>query len=116
MRGYIYLFMSILFEIVGSACLKLSDGFTNIVPSMLLIVFYGASFTFIIFALKTISLSIGYSIWAGLGTAGAALLGVLLFNEVISIVNIVGLLLIIGGVVLMNLDQGAEEKKENQFT
>lgn len=110
MRGYLYLFVAILFEIIGSAFLKLSDGFTNIIPSLLLILFYGLSFTFIIFALKTISLSIGYSIWAGLGTAGAALVGVVLFHEQISGINIVGLIIIIGGVVVMNLTKDGESQ------
>ena len=57
MRGYMFLFVAILFEIAGSALLKLSDGFTNIIPTLLLFLFYGLSFTVLIFALKTISLS-----------------------------------------------------------
>jgi len=103
MRGYMYLIVSILFEIVGSACLKLSEGFTNLTPSLLLILFYGLSFTFIILALKTISLSVGYSIWAGLGTAGAAVVGIFLFDETLSSTNIIGLIIIISGVILMNV-------------
>jgi len=110
MRGYIYLFLSILFEITGSAFLKLSEGFTNLMPSILLIFFYGLSFALIIFALKTISLSVGYSIWAGLGTAGAALIGVIFFNEILSNINIMGLVIIISGVVLMNINQKSKEQ------
>lgn len=110
MHGAIFLIISIVFEVVGTTFLKLSDGFTNIVPIILLIVFYGLSFTFFVFALRTISLSVGYSIWSGLGTAGAALIGVLIFNEVISGVNIIGLLIIIAGIVLMNMDQASEEE------
>lgn len=112
MRGYIFLIVSILFEIIGSACLKLSEGFTNLVPSLLLILFYGLSFTFIIFALKTISLSVGYSIWAGLGTAGAAIVGVFLFQETLSGINFVGLLVIISGVILMNMKTKHNNTKE----
>jgi len=104
MRGYVYLIVSILFEVAGSAFLKLSDGFTNLMPSILLIIFYGISFTIFVFALKTISLSVGYSIWAGLGTAGSALVGVFLFNEHMSSTNIVGLIVIMGGVVIMNMN------------
>lgn len=116
MRGYVYLFFSILFEVVGSACLKMSDGFTNVVPSLLLIIFYGLSFAIFVVALKTISLSIGYSIWSGLGTAGAALVGVLLFNEIISGINMIGLVVIIAGVVVMNMGQKTEEIRENPST
>lgn len=113
MRGYVYLIVSILFEIVGSACLKLSAGFTNVIPSLLLILFYGLSFTFIIFALKTISLSVGYSIWAGLGTAGAAIVGVFLFKETLSGINFVGLVVIIAGVILMNIKTKSNNTKES---
>jgi len=110
MRGYIYLFTSILFEVAGSAFLKLSNGFTELTPSLLLVVFYVLSFAMIILSLKTISLSVGYSIWAGLGTAGAALVGVFLFNELLSSINIIGLIIIIIGVVIMNI------KKESECT
>lgn len=103
MKGYLLLLVSITFEITGSAFLNMSNGFTNLIPTILVILFYGLSFTIFVFALKTISLSIGYSIWAGLGTAGTAIVGVVLFNEVLSGVNILGLLTIIAGVVVMNL-------------
>lgn len=116
MRGYIYLFISILFEIAGSSFLKLSDGFTNLIPSLLLIFFYGLSFTIFIFALKTVSLSVGYSIWAGLGTAGAALVGIFLFNEVLSGINIIGLVVIISGVVIMNINNKNENTDKAHST
>lgn len=116
MRGYIFLFVAILFEIAGAALLKLSDGFTNIIPTLFLILFYGLSFTALIFALKTISLSIGYSIWAGLGTAGTALVGVFLFNEVLTGINILGLIVIISGVVIMNVKETAKNKDEAHST
>jgi len=114
MRGYIFLLLSIIFEVTGSAFLKLSDGFTNLIPSLLLILFYGLSFTFFVFALKTVSLSVGYSIWAGLGTAGAALVGVFLFKELLSGINFFGLIVIIAGVVIMNMGKDTEEKSEVQ--
>lgn len=116
MRGYIYLLLSILFEVIGSAFLKLSEGFTKLTPSIFLILFYSLSFIFIIFALKTVSLSVGYSIWAGLGTAGAALVGVFIFNEMLSGINIIGLIVIISGVVIMNLNQTSEDKEQTHAT
>lgn len=69
----------------------------------MLIISYGLSFTIFVFALKTISLSIGYSIWAGLGTVGAALVGMFLFDETLSVLNMVGLVVIVAGVVIMNM-------------
>src|SRR5690625_1122421 len=116
MRGYIYLFVSILFEVTGSAFLKLSGGFTKLVPSLLLVLFYALSFVFIIFALKTVSLSVGYSMWAGLGTAGAALVGMFVFKEMLSAINVIGLFILITGVVIMNMDTKSEETEKAQST
>ena len=107
--------MAILFEVIGSAFLKLSEGFTNIIPSLLLIFSYGLSFIFFIIAFLTISLSVGYSIWAGLGTAGASLVGVFLFNEMLSTINTIGLLIIISGVVIMNMDKKPEPTDEGDL-
>lgn len=112
MRGYIYLLLSIGFEVTGSAFLKMSDGFTNMLPSILLVLFYGFSFTIFVFALKTISLSIGYSVWAGLGTAGTALIGMFLFKETLSGINIFGLIVIICGVVVMNMSKKSESSEK----
>lgn len=111
MRGFVYLLISILFEVIGSACLKLSNGFTNVTPTLFLVLFYALSFTFIILALKTVSLSVGYSIWAGLGTAGAALIGLFFFNETLSTINVIGLVIIISGVVLMNINEKPTNNK-----
>lgn len=116
MRGFIFLLVSILFEVIGSAFLKLSEGFTKLTPSLLLVLFYVLSFTFIILALKTISLSVGYSIWAGLGTAGAALVGMFLFNETLSGLNIFGLIIIISGVIIMNATKTSEDSEQAPST
>lgn len=112
MRGYLYLVISILFEIIGSAFLKLSDGFTSLWPSVMLVLFYGLSFTIFVFALKTVSLSVGYSLWAALGTSGTALVGVLLFNEVLTGMNLLGLFIIVCGVVVMNMKKSEETSEE----
>lgn len=116
MHGYIYLLLSILFEVAGSTFLKMSEGFTNLIPSLLLVFFYGSSFIFIIFSLKTVPLSVGYSIWAGLGTAGAALVGIFLFNEILSGINILGLIVIISGVVIMNMKKSDASKDQAHST
>lgn|SRR5699024_2368408 len=102
MNGFIYLSGAILFEIIGTTMLKLSNGFSVLLPSIAVVLCFGLSFFFLVFALRTIPLSLGYSIWSGIGTAGAALIGVVLFNEVLSKVNLIGLVIIILGVIVMN--------------
>lgn len=112
MKGYIYLLVAILFEIVGTSMLKLSNGFTNLIPSIILVVSFGLAFLMIALSLKTIPLSTGYSIWAGVGTAGTAVVGVLFFNEILSVINVIGLIIIIIGVVIMNLAKKPELANE----
>lgn len=108
MKYYLILFISILFEIFATSMLKLSDGFTNLIPSIALVIGFGISFTLLIISLKFIPLSIAYSIWAGLGTAGTALVGMFLFNEILSGLNVFGLMIIIVGVVIMNLEKKSD--------
>lgn len=112
MKGYIALGISIVSEIFGTSMLKLSEGFTNMFPSFGVIVGYGLSFYFLSLCLKTVPLSLAYAIWSGLGTALTALIGVLLWQDPISIISMVGLVFIIGGVVLLNTSKSPESVRE----
>ena len=104
---WLYLVLAILFEISGTTCMKLSEGFTKIVPSILLFVFYSLSFGMLTLALKRIDVSIAYAVWSGVGTALSATIGVLWFKEPITALKLISLALIIGGVVGLNLSGGA---------
>lgn len=101
--SWVLLFLAIAFEVSGTTCMKLSQGFTQLWASILVFVFYGFSFTASTFALKTIDLSIAYAIWTGLGTALMAIIGMIWFKEPLSTVKILSLLMIIFGVVFLNL-------------
>ena len=68
--------------------------------------FYGVCFYFLTLALKKVDVSVAYAIWSGVGTALIATLGVLYFREPISILKVVGLAAIIGGVVALNISGG----------
>ncbi|WP_017549459.1 DMT family transporter [Salinicoccus carnicancri] len=107
MRNYIYLGGAIVFEVAGTTMLSLSEGFSNLMPTIAMAICFALSFISLIFALKAIPLSLAYSIWAGLGTAGAGVIGIFLFGETLSTVNIIGLLVIITGVVIMNMSDSA---------
>lgn len=113
MKGYFYLMYAIVFEVIGTTMLKLSDGFSNLAPSIGVIAGFGISFTFMIFALQMIPLSLAYSIWAGLGTAGTGIISVIVFNEVLSTLNIIGLTIIITGVVIMNMSNNRENQTQS---
>jgi small multidrug resistance pump len=96
---WLYLALAIGAEAVGTTCMKLSDGFSKLTPSVLLFVFYGISFALFVLALKRIDVSVAYAIWAGLGVLIIGLVGILYFKEPVSALKIVSTLLIIGGVV-----------------
>lgn len=103
MKHWLYLAFAILLEVSGTTSMKLSQGFTRIVPSVLIFVLYGASFVALTFALKKIDVSIAYAVWSGVGTAAIAIIGIAFFREPATMVKFVSILLIIIGVVGLNL-------------
>ena len=107
MQSWLLLIIAILLEITGTTCMKLSKGFTNPVPSVLMFVFYGAGFIPLTMALKKIDVSIAYAVWSGLGTALIAIIGILWFKEGVGALKIVSILLIILGIIGLNLSGGA---------
>ena len=103
--GWFLLALAIALEAAGTTCMKLSGGFKEIVPSVLVFVFYGLSFTAFIYALKTIDLSISYAIWAGVGLALIAAIGILYFREPVTVPKMVFMGLIIIGVIGLSLSR-----------
>lgn len=101
--SYFYLALAILFEVCGTICMKLSEGFTKILPSVLIYVFYGISFTVFTIALKKLDVSLAYAIWAGLGLSMISLIGHLGFNEPMPPVRIISLALIVIGVIGLHM-------------
>ncbi|MDM7998504.1 MAG: multidrug efflux SMR transporter [Dehalococcoidia bacterium] len=101
--GWIYLALSVATEVIGTAAMKLSRGFTKIVPSILMLAFYGLSFAFLTLALKKIDVSIGYAIWAGIATALVGVVGILYFKEPVTIIKVVSIALVVLGVIGLTL-------------
>jgi small multidrug resistance pump len=100
---WLFLAIGILFEVLGTVCMKLAEGFTKLIPSVFVFVFYGISLAALVFVLKKIEVSIAYAIWASLGTALIALIGIVWFKEPVSITKIVSLIFIIIGVLGLEL-------------
>lgn len=101
--SWIFLICAIFFEVAGTTFLKLSNGFSRLVPVIFMFVFYIASLSLLSLALKNIEVGIAYAIWSGVGTAIITLIGIVLFSESISTIKILGILLIITGVTILNL-------------
>lgn len=101
--SYVLLGLAILLEVCGVACMKLSQGLTRFVPTVLAFMFYGACFGSFMLALRKLDISVAYAIWAGLGTALVALVGMAYFKEPVSAAKLVSLGTIIAGVVGVHL-------------
>jgi small multidrug resistance pump len=100
---WLYLAVAIVLEVAGTTSMKLSDGFSKIIPSITMFVFYVGSFTFLTMALRKIELGTSYAIWSGLGTAAIAIIGIFFFAENASLMKMFSIALIIAGVVGLNL-------------
>lgn len=103
MNPWLALAGAIVLEVSGTVSMKLSDGFTKLVPSILIFVFYAASFAVLTLALKKIDVSVAYAVWAGVGTALIAVVGILYFKEPLSALKVFSIFLIIAGVIGLNL-------------
>ena len=90
-------------EIVCAIAMKYSDGFSNLLPSIITVVGYIASLVFLTFAMKQLPVGTGYAIWTGIGIIGTTVLGVLLFQEKLSLLQVLCLALIIIGVIGLRL-------------
>ncbi|WHY23813.1 multidrug efflux SMR transporter [Bacillus halotolerans] len=106
---WMFLCLAILFEVAGTVSMKLSSGFTRLLPSVLLLFFYGGSLFFLTLTLKSIDVSVAYAVWSGMGIVLITVVGFLYFQENISVMKLISIGLIIAGVVSLNLiDQGTE--------
>ncbi|AKB79473.1 Ethidium bromide-methyl viologen resistance protein EmrE [Methanosarcina horonobensis HB-1 = JCM 15518] len=83
--------------------MKLSEGFSKLIPSVLIFVFYAISFFFFTLALKGIDVSIAYAVWAGLGTAFITIVGIFWFREPASALKTISLVVVVAGVIGLHL-------------
>jgi small multidrug resistance pump len=100
---WLYLILAIVLEVSGTTSMKLSQGFTRTLPSVLMFLFYGLSLSALTLALKAIDVSVAYAVWSGLGTALIATVGVLWMKEPLNTLKVVSLMLIIIGVIGLHL-------------
>ncbi|MFJ8067128.1 DMT family transporter [Psychrobacillus sp. NPDC096426] len=106
MHAYILLAIAIVSEVFGSSMLKITEGLKKTLPSIGVVVGYAIAFYALSLSLKTLPIGTAYAIWSGVGTALTALIGVVIYKEGFNKKKFFGLLLIIGGVILLNLSTG----------
>lgn len=101
--SYSLLAVSIFFEICGTICMKLSDGYSNKLATIMIFVFYVISFSIFPLALKNLDVSLAYAIWSGVGTATITIVGIYYFKEPATAVKMVSIFVIMVGVAGLNL-------------
>lgn len=90
-------------EVIWATAMKMSNGFSKLVPSIVTIAGYIASAIFLSMALKKIPLGTAYAIWTGIGILGTSLLGVLMFKEALSLAQVICIALIATGIIGLKL-------------
>ncbi|MFF0065105.1 DMT family transporter [Streptomyces sp. NPDC005279] len=101
--GYGLLAAAIAAEVAGTTAMKYSEGFTRLWPSLLTVVGYLLAFSLLARTLRTMSVGTAYAIWAGVGTAAIAVIGMMFLGESTSLVKIAGIALVIAGVVVLSM-------------
>ena len=104
MHHWLFLSGAILLEVAGTISMQLSEGFTRPIPSVLIFVFYIISFVALTFAIEKIEVSTAYTIWAGVGTALIAIIGLVYFGEPATAIKFISIILIIIGVIGLSQD------------
>jgi len=100
---WLTLSLGIVFEVLGTICMKYAEGFSKLTPSILVFLFYGLALAALVFVLEKMQVSIAYAIWASAGTALIAIIGIIWFKEPVSIMKIVSISLIILGILGLEL-------------
>jgi small multidrug resistance pump len=100
--SYLYLSIAIVSEVIGTAALKASHEFTELVPSLIVVVGYATAFYFLTLTLRTMPVGIAYALWAGIGIVLISLVSWVLFKQSLDAPALIGIGLITAGVVLIN--------------
>ena len=103
MNPYIVLFLAIIFEVIGTMLLPVSQNFTKLLPSSILLFSYGISFYFLAVVTQKLPLSVVYATWSGMGVFTVALLSYIFYKQTLSWQTVVGLFLIVVGVTIVNI-------------
>ncbi|WP_174329830.1 DMT family transporter [Litchfieldella anticariensis] len=103
MMVYVYLGLAIVAEVIATSALKASNEFTRLWPSVLVLVGYAMAFYMLTLVLRTLPVGIAYAFWAGLGIVLITLIGILVYGETLDLPAILGLAMIIGGVVVIQV-------------
>lgn len=100
--NWFYLAVAIVLEVVATSALKASDGFTRLVPSLVVVAGYSAAFFMLSLTLRTMPVGVVYAVWSGVGVVLITLVGWLWFKQELDIPAFIGIALISSGVIVLN--------------
>lgn len=103
MHAWLYLSIAIIAEVIATSALKSSDGFSNALPSFVVVIGYSVAFYCLSLVLKTMPVGVAYAIWSGLGIVLVTAVAWWLYGQTIDAWGLVGVSLIIAGVAVLNL-------------
>ena len=103
MNGAVYLAIAIVGEVIATSFLRASAGFTQLVPSIVVLVGYCVTFYFFSLALQTIPVGIGYAIWSGVGIVIVSVIAFFAYGQTLDLPALIGMGLILAGVLVINL-------------
>jgi small multidrug resistance pump len=104
---YVHLFIAVVAETIGTTALQASQQFTRPLPSAIVVVAYGLSFYFLSLTLSVMPVGLVYAIWSGLGICLIALIGYLVFGQRLDAPAVLGIAMIMGGILVINLFSSA---------
>ncbi|WP_177203283.1 DMT family transporter [Izhakiella capsodis] len=107
MKIYLLLIVSVIAETLATSMVKATDGFTRLVPSVIVVVGYAISFYGLSHVVKVLNLGIAYAIWAGLGIILVSMISYFYYHQKLDLAAIIGIAFIIAGVVIINLFSGS---------
>ena len=102
-KAWILLLFAITSEVIGTSCLKLSEGFSKPIPTLVVLVAYSTSMLLLSRVVQTIPLGITYALWSGIGIVAIVLVGLFAYKQVPSPGQLVGIATITAGVIIVNL-------------
>lgn len=103
MKNWLFLGIAIVSETLATSALKQSDGFSRLLPSIIVVLGYASAFYFLSLTLRAMPIGIAYAVWSGIGIVLITLIGWIVFGQKLDIATLLGMALIIAGVVVMNV-------------
>ncbi len=101
--NHVYLAAAIVAEVIGTSALKATENFSRLIPSLIVVVSFGAAFFLLSLALRTIPVGLAYAVWSGAGIVLIVTIGAVLFKQPLDLSAVVGIGLIVAGIAVLHL-------------